>query len=358
VKIQFTFAALLLACAHRLILPAQSSAADVTQLAAITVQTPDTIMILPLSAGQPRLYDSNPLRVVEKVRKDLLGARFISIHQRIINQYQIRVETGGILYAFGGKAKTQPSLEVFLGANDPRWVRDDGAVEGKNLVACFRRTVSAGEIITLQGFELQLAAKSIAPSQGALTAPSTLASTSADRTPAPSSRIEPLLEPCLDAILAPLERDPQMPRVAVEKLRASLGGGAVKAKTRSQKQIYQGGIAVCEALTTAMDERAQARATAMASAQVPSPSNGGSIVKTSPLRGSDAGANAEAIRKKQRDERNYADDKARAASSFMESSAYKAWVAKSATLRGNVMSLYGKLVQLEAAAPDSAAASK
>jgi len=168
------------------------------------------------------------------------------------------------------------------------------------------------------------------------------------RTP-PSEQIEPLLEPCLDAILAPLEANPQMPRVRVETLRATLGGGAVRARTPLQKQIYQYAMAVCEALTTGMDERAQARATALASAQAPSLSNGASIEKTSPLRGWDAGRNAEAIRKKQQDERNYADNKGKASSSFMESSAYKAWTAKAKTLRENVMGLYTKLVQLEAA---------
>jgi hypothetical protein len=47
----------------------------------------------------------------------------------------------------------------------------------------------------------------------------------AKQKPAPSKQIEPLLDPSLDAILAPLEKDPQMPRVAVEKLRASLSAG-------------------------------------------------------------------------------------------------------------------------------------
>src|SRR5581483_7750622 len=91
--------------------------------------------------------------------------------------------------------------------------------------------------------------------------------------------------------------------------------------------------------------------------KVPSPSNGASIVNTMPLRGWDAGHAGDAIRGKQRDERNYADDKARAASGFMESSAYKAWVAKSASLRENVMGLYGKLVKLEAAEPATEAGS-
>lgn len=171
----------------------------------------------------------------------------------------------------------------------------------------------------------------------------------AEQKPVPSKQIEPLLDPSLDAVLAPLDKDPQMPRVAVEKLRASLSGGAVQAKTPAQKQIFQCAISVCDALVNGMDERAQVRAQAMASGQVPSVSNGGSIVNTMPLRGWDAGHAGDAVRKKQADERRYADQKAGQFSAFMESSAYKAWVTKSATLREGVMSIYTKLVQLEAA---------
>ncbi|EDY18632.1 protein of unknown function DUF1080 [Chthoniobacter flavus Ellin428] len=168
----------------------------------------------------------------------------------------------------------------------------------------------------------------------------------------PSKQIEPLLEPCLDAILAPLPQEPQMPRVTVEKLRATLSGEAVKARTPSQKQIFQYAIWVCDALTNGMDERAQTRAAAVSSSQVPSLSNGGSIVNTMPLRpGKNSGNAGEAIRKKQKDERAYADQQAQAFSAFMESSAYKAWVTKSTKLRRDVMSVYTKLVQLEAAEP-------
>jgi hypothetical protein len=161
----------------------------------------------------------------------------------------------------------------------------------------------------------------------------------------PSSQIEPLLEPCLNAILAPLQDNPQMPRVPVEKLQAVLSGEAVKAKTPARKQIYQYAIAVCESLSNGMDERALTKATAASSSWVPSLSNGGSIVNTMPLRGH----GGEAIRKKQKDERAYADKRADQYSIFMESTAYKAWVTKAAMLRQNVMGLYSKLVQLEAA---------
>ncbi|EDY17568.1 hypothetical protein CfE428DRAFT_4866 [Chthoniobacter flavus Ellin428] len=173
----------------------------------------------------------------------------------------------------------------------------------------------------------------------------------------PSQQVEPLLEPCLDAILAPLPQEPQMPRVSVEKLRATLSGEAVRAKTPSQKQICQYAIWVCDALTNGMDERAQTRAAAVSSALVPSLSNGASIVNTMPLHpGRNSGGAGEAIRKKQKDERAYADQQAQAFSSFMESSAYKAWVTKSTKLREDVMGVYTKLVQLEAAEPPVEAA--
>jgi hypothetical protein len=157
------------------------------------------------------------------------------------------------------------------------------------------------------------------------------------------------LEPSLNAILAPLGEDPKMPRIPVETLRASLGAGVVTAKTPAQQQIYQCAIAVCDALTNGMDERAQARAAAIQSGLLPSISTGGGIVKTAPLHGRDAGHAGDAIRRKQKDERDYADKQAKDVSNFADSAASKAWVAKTTILRDNAMGLYGKLVQLEAA---------
>lgn len=172
----------------------------------------------------------------------------------------------------------------------------------------------------------------------------------------PSAKIEPLLEPALDAILAPLEKDPGMPRVEVEKLRSSFAGGEIKANTPGLKRVYQNAMAVCSALTKAMDDRATAKSNALASAKVPSISEARGVVKSSPVRGVDAGANAEAIRKKQLDERRFLEKDARARSAFVESAAYKAWTQKSASLRENVMSLYTRQIQLEALEEKSTAA--
>ena len=164
----------------------------------------------------------------------------------------------------------------------------------------------------------------------------------------PSAQLERLLTPCLEAILAPLQKDPKMPRVEVETLRSTFAGGQIKAVTPAQQQIYQNAMNVCTALTTAMDDRAKSKSDALASAKLPSISNGSGIIKSSPVRGADAGANAQAIRQKQQDERKYADKLAHQQSAFIETGAYKAWTEKAARLRQNVMALYTRQIQLEA----------
>ena len=231
----------------------------------------------------------------------------------------------------------------------------------KSLTASGERKGPTGEVIDISRIRLAreddgAAAASAAPAPAAPVASESPSQAPAAKIPPPSKQIEPFLEPSLNAILAPLGENPQMPRIPVEKLRASLGAGVVTAKTPAQQQIYQCAIAVCDALTNGMDERAQARAAAIQSGLLPSVSNGASIVKTAPLRGWDAGAAAEAIRKKQKDERSYADKQAKGVSNFADSAAFKAWVAKATLLRDNAMGLYSKLVQYEAvdSAPEAA----
>ena len=164
----------------------------------------------------------------------------------------------------------------------------------------------------------------------------------------PSGRLDPFLEPCLDAILSPLNGDPKMPRVEVEKLRASFAAGQITAKTQAQQQIFQNAMAVCDALTRSMDDRANAKATAQASSLAPLRSNAASIIKSSPMKGRDAGANAEAIRKKQKDERKDADAEAARNLAYMNSAGARSWTERAPALRRGVMVLYTRQVQLEA----------
>ena len=175
----------------------------------------------------------------------------------------------------------------------------------------------------------------------------------AKRTPkaghgSPSAQIDPLLSPCLEAIAAPLNQSPNLPRVEVEKLRSTFAADQVTAETPHQRQIFQQAMAVCDALTHGMDERAKDIAAAQAGGTMPTMSTGGGIIKSSPIRGRNAGANAEAIRKKQGNERSYADKEARSTATFVESGAYKAWTDKATRLRQGVMTLFTQLKQFEA----------
>ncbi len=164
----------------------------------------------------------------------------------------------------------------------------------------------------------------------------------------PSARIEPLLEPCLNAILAPLDANPKMPRIEVEKLRAAFAADQIKAKTQAEQLICQNAMALCDALTRSMDDRVKAQTDARTSAAVPMRSNATSIVKSSPMKGRDAGANAEAIRKKQKDERKDADKEAQRNVAYMNTAAAKAWTERGPVLRRGLMALFTRQVQLEA----------
>ena len=127
---------------------------------AIAISTPDAVRILPLEAGQPRLYDSTPLRKIEDVNPELSNWQFVSIPQRTINSYEIRINRDGILYAFGGDKKT--SSRDFVGADEAgKWENATGDIRGVYVNLCLRRKVFAGERIRLSAFELQLAARSI-----------------------------------------------------------------------------------------------------------------------------------------------------------------------------------------------------
>ena len=168
------------------------------------------------------------------------------------------------------------------------------------------------------------------------------------RTAAPSERIEPLLDKTLEAIFSSLKASPKMPRVEIEKLRASFSGELIKATTQEQRQILQNAMAVCDSLTKCMDDRANAKAAAEASAKTPLNSNATSIHISSPMRGRDAGAAGEAIRKKLKDERKDADDVARREAAFLQSVAYRSWTEGAPTRRRAVMANFTRQVQLEA----------
>jgi|GEM_PF-5614106 len=128
--------------------------------ASVTVKTSTPFKIHPLKVGEPRLYDSNPLRVIEGVDPALVGLQFTSIPQRQINTFEVTVNRPGVLYAFGAY-KDNMTPEQFLGTEAARWQPAEGMIKGKNIWACFKRDVKQGEVIQLKSFELEIAAADI-----------------------------------------------------------------------------------------------------------------------------------------------------------------------------------------------------
>jgi serine/threonine protein kinase len=95
----------------------------------VTLRTPDAARVLSLEKGQPRLYDSDPLRVIEEMDPLLKGWQFTSIPQRIDNEYEVSVSQSGTLIAFGGLHKGFTKEDVF-GKDSPNWQADDQAIKG------------------------------------------------------------------------------------------------------------------------------------------------------------------------------------------------------------------------------------
>ena len=161
----------------------------------------------------------------------------------------------------------------------------------------------------------------------------------------PSAQLKPILEPCLNAILSPLEANPAMPRVKVETMRADFAASLVTGSSPAEKQVYRNAMAVCDAMTSDMDARSNAQAQAKASADMPTLSTGGDIDESMPMHGRNKGG---AIRKKQKDDRKDADKRGQQQSAFANSSAYTTWVKNGPKLRDNVMGLYTRQAELEA----------
>jgi serine/threonine protein kinase len=131
-----------------------------TSRSSIILRTPDAARILPLEKGQPRLYDSNPLRVIEEIDPSLAGWQFTSIPQRIDNAYEVSVSQSGTLYAFGGLHKGYTKEDVF-GKDASLWKAADQAIQGTMIKMCYSREVKAGDSFQMKAFELQLAATQI-----------------------------------------------------------------------------------------------------------------------------------------------------------------------------------------------------
>ena len=130
--------------------------------AAITISCLEPVRLLPLEVGQPRIYDSDPVRRIESISPQLSGWQFVSIPKRSSISYEIHVHENGVLYAFGTLGEKNPIARHLLGTEDTAaWKKVRGMIGDSSELFCLRRDVTAGEIIKLSAMDLQLAAKSI-----------------------------------------------------------------------------------------------------------------------------------------------------------------------------------------------------
>jgi len=146
-----------------LAVPSTEAPASETPGAVVTIRSETRFNVVELHPGQPRLHDSNPLRVIEGISPELKSYQFMSIPRHLEMKLEVRVEKAGRLIAMVGGSghKPLPPDRMFFQDQPDRWRRVDGIIKGKDIIACFETQVRSGERFRLQGFELQLSARSL-----------------------------------------------------------------------------------------------------------------------------------------------------------------------------------------------------
>ena len=144
--------------------PHKLGSLESTAGAKISVQSNNKIKIYPLRKGSHRLYDSKPLRVIEKHSKELLGWQFTSIPQRLVISLRVKVLESGFVYCFApnhpNKTPSDKAKNIFK-TDSSNWRNSKDAIQGKNVHLCYKKFFKSGEFFELNGYEIQIAAQSI-----------------------------------------------------------------------------------------------------------------------------------------------------------------------------------------------------
>ena len=132
----------------------------VTGGASVSIRRREKIKVESMQEGQPRLYDSKPIRKIEGFSRRLYNWQFTSIPQRKVITYEVRVQKEGYIYCFGNPG-SEAKVRALFKESYSAWeaVKDD--IRGRMIVSCFRKYCEVGEVLHLTGFEIQLAAKEI-----------------------------------------------------------------------------------------------------------------------------------------------------------------------------------------------------
>jgi clan AA aspartic protease (TIGR02281 family) len=124
----------------------------------LVVSSPNGLKVSALTAGAVRLYDSQSTITVGSLSRELDGLQFTPVPRRSVVSYRILVQKPGTVYVFG---QTITASAQIFGDDAANWERVDGLISGQAIKVCYQRHVSAGQKLSLQGFELSVAGDGI-----------------------------------------------------------------------------------------------------------------------------------------------------------------------------------------------------
>jgi hypothetical protein len=152
----------------------------------------------------------------------------------------------------------------------------------------------------------------------------------------------------LDKILAPLDHQVALPRTEVAQLRESFTDRRSRA-LENEKPAYQAAIAVCNALSQAMDEREKTIASFQSSSAVHGSLDLGAHRKDRPSK--------REFRRERREEENRKEDSAQK-DAFLDARVKANWQQRVIQIRQNIDRLYARERELERQAQQQAPAAK
>lgn len=158
----------------------------------------------------------------------------------------------------------------------------------------------------------------------------------------------------LDHILAPLDQQVALPRTELSQLRAGLASDSAKAPAPDKAQ-YQTAIAVCDALSQAMDEREKAVSNAQAASNAVVSQDVHDVRESLPRHGRGSGKAAHAGLHQQQNENKQAQNDAAQKSAFLSSVHTKQWADRTPILRQRVQQLSSQQLQAERSATQAKA---
>lgn len=154
----------------------------------------------------------------------------------------------------------------------------------------------------------------------------------------PSARLSQFTAAHLDHIFGPIDQSVTLPRTELSQLHASFVDQNAKAPD-AEKAQYQSAIVVSDALTSAMDEREKASASAHASANAPVVQDVHDAVVSLPRHGRGSGKAANAAVHQQQNENQQNQNKASQKSAFLGSVHARQWTDRGVILRQQIQQL-------------------